>query len=69
MDHATFTVPGITCEHCVATIKRVVMADVAGVASVSGDPATKRIDVQFAAPATVDQIVAAMTEWDYPPAL
>lgn len=64
----TFDVPAITCGHCVATIKRVVTADVPGVKDVTGDPDAKRVTVTFDAPATVDRIVAVMTEWDYPPA-
>ncbi|MFN8424138.1 MAG: heavy-metal-associated domain-containing protein [Anaerolineae bacterium] len=64
----TFDVPAITCGHCVATIKRVVTADVPGVSDVTGDPDAKRVTITFDAPATVERIVEAMTEWDYPPA-
>lgn len=67
MESVTFDVPAITCGHCVATIQRVVAADVPGVSSVTGDPETKQVIVTFAPPATVEQIVASMTEWDYPP--
>lgn len=69
METVTFDVPAITCGHCVATIKRVVTADVPGVREVTGDPDAKRVTVAFDAPATVEQIVATMTEWDYPPAV
>lgn len=68
METVTLVVPAITCGHCVATIKRVVTADVPGVSEVSGDPDAKRVTITFAPPATVAQIVASMTEWDYPPA-
>ena len=67
MTNLHFTVPNISCDHCVNTIRRAVM-DVAGVAEVAGDPATKHIDVRFDPPATREAIVAAMTEWEYPPA-
>jgi len=67
METVTFDVPAITCGHCVATIQRVVTADVPGVTTVTGDPDTKRVVVEFAPPATVEQIVAAMTEWEFPP--
>ena len=67
MDSVTFEVPAISCDHCVATIKRVVTADVPGVTDVTGDPAAKRVTIAFDPPATVEQIVAAMIEWDYPP--
>ena len=67
MESITFDVPAISCDHCVATIKRVVTADVPGVAAVSGNAEAKQVTVDFGPPATVDQIVASMTEWDYPP--
>ena len=67
METVTFEVPAISCDHCVATIKRVVIADVPGVTDVAGDPAAKRVTIAFDPPATVEQIVAAMIEWDYPP--
>lgn len=62
-----FIVPGVSCDHCVATIRRAVM-EVPGVHEVTGDPATKHIAVQCDPPATRAAIVAAMTEWEYPPA-
>ena len=62
-----FTVPGISCDHCVNTIRRAV-SEVSGVAQVTGDSGTKQIEVDFDPPATRAQIVAAMVEWDYPPA-
>ena len=67
MNSIKFLVPGISCEHCVNTIQRVV-GEVPGVKSVLGDVPTKHVDVQFDDPATREQIVATMTEWDYPPA-
>ncbi len=67
METVQLTVPNISCGHCVATIERVV-GEVPGVQSVSGDVPSQKVDIQFAPPATLDQIVAAMTEWEYPPA-
>ena len=67
MTTVTFDVPAITCEHCVATIKRVVPDEVPGVQSVIGDHETKRITVEFEAPATIEAISASMSEWDFPP--
>jgi copper chaperone len=60
-------VPNVSCDHCVNTIRRAVGA-LAGVQTVEGNPSTKQIDVVFDPPATKAQIVAAMTEWEYPPA-
>lgn len=67
MESVTLEVPAISCDHCIATIKRVVTADVPGVTDVTGDAAAKRVTIAFDPPATVEQIVASMTEWDYPP--
>lgn len=67
METVTFYVPAITCGHCVATIQRVVKEDVDGVGEITGDPQTKQVTVEYGPPATVEAIVATMTEWDYPP--
>jgi copper chaperone CopZ len=67
METVTFDVPSISCEHCVATIQRVVKEEVPGVGEVLGDPETKRVSVEFAPPATVDAIESTMTAWDFPP--
>jgi copper chaperone len=66
MDTVEFTVPNISCGHCVATIERAVAA-VPGVQKVTGDVATKHVKVLYDAPANRAAIVAAMTEWEYPP--
>ena len=68
MESVTFDVPAITCEHCVKNIARVVADEVAGVAEVVGDHEAKRVTIRYSSPATIAQIVASMTEWDYPPA-
>jgi copper ion binding protein len=62
-----FTVPGISCGHCVAAIERAVGA-VPGVRTVKGDVETKHVTVAFAPPADRAAIVAAMAAEDYPPA-
>ncbi len=68
MTTTTLEVPAITCGHCVMTIKRVVEEEVDGVIEVSGDHEAKRVTITFEPPATIEQIVDTMTEWDYPPA-
>ena len=67
MDTVQYTVPNISCGHCVATITRVVTA-LPGVRQVTGDVDSKRVEVEYDPPATPEQIVETMTEWDYPPA-
>jgi copper chaperone CopZ len=65
METKTVFVPGINCGHCVMNIKREV-SEVPGVKSVEGDANTKDVTVQWEAPATWEQIVAAMKEAGYP---
>ncbi|MFH1036023.1 MAG: heavy-metal-associated domain-containing protein [Pseudomonadota bacterium] len=67
MESKTVNVPGINCGHCVMNIKREV-SEIAGVKSVEGDPGAKSITVQWDAPATWEQIAAAMKDAGYPAA-
>ncbi len=67
MTTKSFEVPNISCAGCVQAIK-IELSDMPGVASVSGDPASRRIKVDFEAPATWDGVVAALKEIEYPPA-
>jgi len=67
MTTVKYTVPNISCGHCVHTIKMEV-GDLAGVSQVDGSPETKEVTVNFEAPATEEQIVALMKEINYPPA-
>ena len=66
MTTVEFIVPNISCGHCVATIERVVGA-LPGVQSVAGEIDSKRVTVAYEPPATPEEIVATMTEWEYPP--
>ena len=61
-----FNVPTINCEHCVNAIKSE-LNDLNGVKSVSGDPATKTITVDFDSPASVESIKSMLIEINYPP--
>ncbi len=67
MNKLQFEVPGIGCEGCVKAIQ-LELGDLPGVMSVDGDVATRSIQVEFDAPASQDNIVAALKEIDYPPA-
>lgn len=61
-----FSVPNISCAHCVRSIKNEV-SEIAGVKEVQANEQTKVVTVAWEAPATWDQIKAALTEIDYPP--
>ena len=65
MESKTFSVPNISCGHCVMTIKRE-LSDLDGVTSVDGDADGKTITVAWDAPASEDGIKALLAEINYP---
>lgn len=66
MKTVTYSIPNISCGHCVHTIKTEV-SDMEGVKSVEANEQTKQVVVVFDAPATEDQIVKLLKEINYPP--
>ncbi len=68
MKTVTYTIPNISCNHCVHTITSEV-SELAGVVNVKADKDTKQTVITFDAPATEEQIVATLTDINYPPAL
>lgn len=66
MAEKTYTVPNISCGHCVATIEREVGA-LTGVAAVSGDAATKRITITCEDQSSFSEIESLLREIGYPP--
>ena len=67
MEHRSFTVPNIGCDNCVKTIVNE-LSQKQGVRKVEGDVETKRVTVDWEAPATWDIIVQSLEEIDYSPA-
>lgn len=67
MESKTFTVPNISCGHCVHTVQMEV-GDIAGVKSVKAEQDSKQVFVEWDEPATWDQIKALLTEINYAPA-
>jgi copper chaperone CopZ len=67
MQSKTFEVPNIHCGHCVMTIQNEV-SELKGVKNVVGNKDTRTVTVEWAEPATWEQIKALLTEIDYPPA-
>ncbi len=65
MTTVTYSVPNISCEHCIHTIQTEV-ADVKGVKSVRADLASKKVEIAFDAPASEEQIKSLLAEIDYP---
>jgi copper chaperone len=66
MKTVTYSIPNISCGHCVHTIKTEV-SDLEGVKSVEANAQTREAVVVFDAPATEDKIVALLKEINYPP--
>lgn len=60
-----YSVPNISCGHCVHTIQTE-LAELAGVQSVKADADSKAVEVVFDAPASEDTIKALMAEINYP---
>ncbi|MBI5578168.1 MAG: heavy-metal-associated domain-containing protein [Deltaproteobacteria bacterium] len=67
MEHKTFSIPKISCGHCVMTITKE-LNELKGVRKVEGSPQSKTVDVQWDAPATEAQIRAALNDIDFPAA-
>ena len=67
MEKTTFTIPNISCGHCVMSIKNE-LSDLEGVTAVDGDPETKSMTVAWEAPATLERIKAQLKEINYPAA-
>ena len=65
MQKGTFTIPNISCGHCVNAIKSE-LSEMTGVASVDGSPEAKQVTVEWEAPATEAGIRATLQEINYP---
>ena len=63
----TFSIPNISCGHCVNTIKNE-LSELDGVKSVEGSPEAKAVDVEWEAPANLDQIKDTLKEINFPAA-
>ncbi|UCG25980.1 MAG: cation transporter [Chloroflexota bacterium] len=67
MQSKTFTVPNISCGHCVHTVEMEV-GDLAGVKNVNADQDSKQVVVEWGEPATWEQIETLLVEINYAPA-
>lgn len=67
MEDKKFSIPNISCGHCVMNIKRE-LSDLEGVRKVEGDPGKREITVSWEPPATLEKIEAALKEINYPAA-
>jgi copper chaperone len=67
MAKKTFSIPNISCGHCVNTIKTE-LTELDGVSTVRGDIEGKSVEVEWNAPATEDLIKNKLAEINYPAA-
>ena len=67
MENTTFSIPNISCDHCVMTIQRE-LGEIKGIGEVEGDAKTKEITVQWDLPATLEKIKSTLKEINYPAA-
>ncbi len=65
METSRFSIPNISCGHCVKAIQKE-LSELAGVASVEGDPGMKMIKVEWGVPATEDTLRTTLKEINYP---
>jgi copper chaperone CopZ len=66
MQTVTYSIPNISCNHCVHTIKTEV-SDLEGVKVVEANPQTKQATISFESPATEEKIITLLKEINYPP--
>lgn len=65
MTTITYTIPNISCGHCVNTIKTE-LSELAGVKSVEAVAETKKATIIFEDPATEEKIQSLLAEINYP---
>lgn len=65
MEKHTFSIPNISCGHCVMTIKNELI-ELEGVKSVEGDPENKIVMVEWDKPATLKDIELKLEDINYP---
>ena len=65
MEKQTFSIPSISCEHCVRAIKDE-LSELDGVKAVEGNPDNRTATVEWDSPATLEIIKNALVEIEYP---
>ena len=65
MAKETFSIPNISCGHCVKSIKNE-LNELEGVKTVAGDPEKKSITVEFESPVTRELIKETLKQINYP---
>ena len=67
MEKIRFSIPNISCGHCVKTIERA-LGEIEGVSRVEGDAATREVTVEWVPPASLEGIKSSLKEINFPAA-
>ena len=65
MENRTFSIPNISCGHCVMTIQNE-LRKLVGIKQVDGDTQNKAITVDWESPTTLQEIRDTLKEINYP---
>lgn len=65
MNTVTYSIPNISCGHCVHTIKSELI-ELPGIKSVDADMASKTATISYDAPANEESIKSLLKEINYP---
>lgn len=65
MTTVTYTVPAMHCDNCTRTIESEV-GEMQGIQSVKADLNSKKVEIEFDAPANEQKIKALLAEINYP---
>lgn len=65
MNKETFTIPNISCSHCVNAVKNELLEH-KDIVAVEGDAATKTISVEFDDSLSVEAVKTILAEINYP---
>jgi copper chaperone len=65
MEKQTLSIPNISCNHCVLTIKNE-LSGLEGMVKVEGDVESRSITVEWEAPLTIEKIKSVLDEINYP---
>jgi copper chaperone len=68
MTSVKYSIPNISCGHCVNTIQNEV-SEIEGIQSVKADQESRLVEIEFDGPATEEQIKALLAEINYPVAV
>ena len=65
MEKETLSIPNISCDHCVMTIKNE-LNELDGVNVLGGDAENKTITIEWTTPASLESIQNTLNEINYP---